>query len=315
MLLAWGAASCASSPKSNVEPFVDAGLDAPVEDAGEGDASCSPTEAVSGWAAWPMPDPSMASAPNSPRYDTSSAEVVVDLLTGLAWQRAVEPAEHAWQEAKDLCDCSTLGGFDDWRLPTRIELVSIVDFTKGGPAVDPVAFPATPSDYVWSASRVAGTESAAWYVYFLDGNTHSAGLDTPHGVRCVRATMKMTLPSPRYGVPGDGTVLDVASMLVWQRDVDDNLRTWADAKNHCAVLSLAGGGWRLPNMKELQALIDETAQNPAIDTATFGDAPPESFWTSTPLAGDPTEAWFVSFYGGVAYTSTLDRMYRTRCVR
>jgi hypothetical protein len=261
-----------------------------------------------------MPDPTKTSAPNSPRYDTSSPDVVVDLLTGLAWQRAVDPAAYAWGDARDFCDCTTLGGFADWRLPTRIELVSIVDFTKANPAIPTVAFPATPSDYFWSASMVAGTPSAAWYVYFLDGNTHSADLDTPHRVRCVRSTTKMTLPSPRYGIPGDGTVLDVASMLVWQRDVDDNLRTWSEATNHCAVLSLAGGGWRLPNMKELQTLIDETAQNPAIDATAFADTPAEAFWTSSPMT-EGTEAWFVSFYGGVAYTSTVDRTYRTRCVR
>jgi hypothetical protein len=262
-----------------------------------------------------MPDPTLTAAPNSPRYDTSSPDLVVDLLTGLTWQVAVDPAERAWQEAKDFCDCSTLGGFDDWRLPTRIELVSIVDFTRATPAIDGAAFPATPSDYFWSASPVAGAASAAWYVYFLDGNTHSAGLDTPHRVRCMRSSSGVTVPSPRYGVPGDGTVVDVASMLVWQRDVDDNLRTFGEAKNHCAVLALAGGGWRVPNMKELQTLIDETAMNPAIDSTAFGDAPAEAFWTSTPLAGDATEGWFVSFYGGVAYTSTLDRGYHTRCVR
>ncbi len=286
-------------------------------DGAAGGPACTPTEAGPAWAAWPMPDPTMSAAPNSPRYDTSSPDVVVDLLTGLVWQLVVDPAGRAWQDAKAFCDCSELGGFDDWRLPSRIELVSLVDFTKTSPAIDAAAFAQTPSDYFWSSSLVAGTPSAAWYVYFLDGNTHSAGLDTPHSARCVRSMTSVTPPppSPRYGIPGDGTVVDVASTLVWQRDVDANLRTWNEAKNRCAILSLAGSGWRLPNMKELQTLIDETAMNPAIDSTALGDAPPDAFWTSTPLAADATQAWFVSFYSGVAYTSTLDRAYHTRCVR
>jgi hypothetical protein len=68
-------------------------------------------------------------------------------------------------------------------------------------------------------------------------------------------------------------------------------------------------------MKELQTLIDEGAMDPAIDVAAFPGAPGESFWSSTPLAGTPTESWFVNFYNGVAYTSLADHTYRARCVR
>jgi hypothetical protein len=307
---------CSSSgPVPPSAPGLDAGEDAveagrDVADAAtEAGTSCNDVGPGSAWAAWPMPDPTSTS------YDTSAADVVVDRVTGLMWQRAVGPDSYAWDQAKAYCDCLALGDHDDWRLPTRIELVSIVDFAKGDPAVDGDAFPSSPSDYFWTSSLVAGSSDVAFYLYFFDGNTHSMGKDTTYRARCVRSNGSAVGSAPSFTLPGDGTVVDEKTKLTWQRDVDPVVRTWSDAKTYCETLALAGGGFRLPNMKELQTLIDEGAADPAIDAAAFPGTPSESFWASTPLAADASESWFVSFYNGIAYTSVVDRMYRTRCVR
>jgi hypothetical protein len=319
---------CASSsPPPPPGPPVDAAaVDAGAVDAGEDAAevgrdvteaatSCSEIGSGSAWAAWPMPDPTATGGPSSPSYDVSSADVVVDRVTGLMWQRTVDPDGYAWDQANGHCACLATGGHHDWRLPTRIELVSIVDFTKGDPAIDGNAFPSAPSDYFWTSSPVAGSPDAAWYLYFFDGNTHSMGRDTVYRARCVRSNGSAVGSAPSFTVPGDGTVVDGRSKLTWQRDVDATLRTWNDAKTYCATLALAGGGFRLPNMKELQTLIAENAADPAIDATAFPGAPSESFWSATPLAADAAESWFVSFYNGVAYTSLVDHTYRARCVR
>jgi hypothetical protein len=255
-----------------------------------------------------MPDPRTAS------YD-ASGDTVVDKGTGLMWERTVSADNLAWDRAEARCACLATGGYRDWRLPTRIELVSLVDFTRADPAIDGDAFPSTPSDYFWTSSSVFGNADSAWYLYFFDGNTHAAAKDTPYRARCVRTNASAIGTSPSFAIPGDGSVVDMKSKLVWQRDAEAGAHTWAEAKTYCETLTVAAGGFRLPSMKELQTLIDESAADPAIDAAAFPGAPGESFWTGSPLAGSMAEAWFVNFYNGVAYTSLVDHTYRARCVR
>jgi hypothetical protein len=66
-----------------------------------------------------------------------------------------------WDDAKTYCADSTHGGYDDWRLPTAIELVSLVDFTiaSPGPTIDATAFPGALGNLHWTASPLAGSSS------------------------------------------------------------------------------------------------------------------------------------------------------------
>jgi hypothetical protein len=267
------------------------------------------------WADWPMPDPTATGVPRAQGYDTTTtAGVAIDRVTGLGWQRVLPTRTFEWREAADYCGCLTLGGHDDWRLPTRIELVSLVDFTRADPAIDPVTFPDTPFEWFWTSSPLADSDPpAAWYVAFFDGDTHHASVETSYHVRCVRGGSGA--PQPRYAVAADGaSVLDLGTGLTWQRAVGSP-RTWDAARTTCKSLALAGGGWRLPDMKELQTLIDERRTDPAIDPVAFPDTPGEGFWTSPPLAATPPFAWFVSFEGGIAYNSDAGHLYNVRCVR
>jgi hypothetical protein len=295
------AASCGSSASPPDARLPDAAPDTAASDTV---AAC--IEKASGaWAAWPLPNPAGTPAQS---YDTSTPGVAVDRVTGLSWQRAILPDNLDWQQAKLACSCLVLGGHDDWRLPSRIELVSLVDFTRQEPALDPVVFPDTPHEWFWSSSVVAGTDPpAAWYVAFFDGDTHYAGLEVPYRVRCVRGAIAT---APRFTARPDGTVADATTGLTWQKSITSG-RTWAEAKTTCAALP----GWRLPDMKELQTIIDEHRSDPAVDPALFPDTPDEGFWAATPLAGTTDAAWFVSFAAGIAYNSRVDHLYNVRCVR
>jgi hypothetical protein len=106
--------------------------------------------------------------------------------TGLMWQQTVDAQSYTWADAKTYCEGLSLVGYDDWRLPTRIELVSLVDFTQSSPTIDPTGFPNTPSEYFWSSSPVAGYSYNAWYVNFSYGNGHNSGVSNTGRVRCVR---------------------------------------------------------------------------------------------------------------------------------
>jgi len=260
-----------------------------------------------------MPDPGSTGRPMSASYDTSNPGVVIDRVTGLMWQRAVSAQTVDWPDATALCGCLGLAGHDDWRVPSRIELVSIVDFNRHDPALDPDAFPDTPTDWFWTSSPLwQGDPPAAWYVAFFDGNTHYADLAVTYHVRCVRGGMA---GQQRYMIGGDGTVVDTATRLTWQQRLDGTRRSFAEATAACAALPLAGGGWRLPSMKELQTIVDETRTDPAIDPAAFPETPSEGFWAANPLAGMAQNAWFVTFANGIAYNAVVEHPYSVRCVR
>jgi len=131
------------------------------------------------WAQWPVPSPAS--------YDTSVADVVTDNVTGLMWQRTLSIASVVWSEASSYCEDLSLAGHSDWRLPTRIELVSLIDVTRSNPSIDPVAFPNTPSALFWTSSPMAGDPGLAWSVYFGYGGTGQSPVDlTGVRVRCVR---------------------------------------------------------------------------------------------------------------------------------
>jgi hypothetical protein len=122
------------------------------------------------WAAWTLP-------PNSPLTANYSvtADTVLDHTTFLVWQRYDDGVLRQWKDAKDYCDTLTLGGQTDWRLPTRIELWSIVDFGKHAPAINTVAFlDASTQSYYWALTldaqnSVVNPTYKAWVVSFDEG--------------------------------------------------------------------------------------------------------------------------------------------------
>jgi hypothetical protein len=157
--------------------------------AGPGDGSASVRE----WARWPMPNPdasaggdSAALLPNTMVYDAGDGgpgATVFDTVTGLTWQQDGSQIVNSEQEAVSYC--ATLPS--PMRLPTRIELVSIVDFTQQNPAIDQAVFTGTQS-YYWTSSPVAqpsGSDGAMlyWTVDFTDGLVHDNASGTY--VRCV----------------------------------------------------------------------------------------------------------------------------------
>lgn len=79
-------------------------------------------------------------------------------------------------------------GYKDWRMPTRQELVSIVDFSRVNPAIDTTYFPNTKSYSFWSSSLSAAYSNNAWNVYFDNGysNGYSDNYSNSYVVRLVR---------------------------------------------------------------------------------------------------------------------------------
>jgi pimeloyl-ACP methyl ester carboxylesterase len=114
---------------------------------------------------------------------------------------------------------------------------------------------------------------------------------------------------------GNGTVTDNRTGLMWQQGEPGSM-TWGNALSYCEGLSLGGySDWRLPNIKELESLTDDTRYSPAIDTSFFPNAY-AYYWSSTTYAFYPDRAWYVFFKYGYVYVS--DKYFAgnyVRCVR
>jgi hypothetical protein len=139
-----------------------------------------------------VPPHAAAKAPPGRYQVNAPAGTVHDTFTKLTWQRdGAASGLRTWAEAGSYCSALWLDG-PGWRLPTIVELRSIVDLSQEGPAIDPAAFPGTPAKAGgWSSTKVQGNLSYAWYVNFLSGSSGtlavsgSPPISTCH-VRCVR---------------------------------------------------------------------------------------------------------------------------------
>ena len=301
-------------------PASDAASDATAPDAAITDAppdvaqraSCGANDPVPcpplTYATWRMPSPPGVSS-SAPATYALTASTASESITGLTWQRAFTE-RLTWAAAKQYCDALELEGRTDWRVPSRIELVSLVDFTRL-PSIDQEAFPDTANDYFWASSPVAGAPALAFSVYFGAGLTAVAqtGGSSAH-VRCVRGGGPGVLP--RYEQPND-SVFDRNTLLTWQRTLLDQELVWESAKEYCESLK---NGWRLPSTKELQTIVDETQRQPALDTALFPNTPTGLFWTSTPVnKSGLTNYIFVDVRDGTTEEASKDDAHWVRCVR
>jgi Protein of unknown function (DUF1566) len=133
-------------------------------------------------------------------------------------------------------------------------------------------------------------------------------------VVALTASAGANAPAGRYTMSG-GTVYDTKTKLTWQQAVAPGTYTWAGAKAYCAGLSLNGTGWRLPTCKELQTIVDDSWSNPSIDATAFPSTPASRFWSSSPLAGSSSNAWYVGFNVGYASYSGVSSTVNVRCVR
>lgn len=115
---------------------------------------------------------------------------------------------------------------------------------------------------------------------------------------------------------GDGTVTDQATGLMWQQSDDGVERTWEEALEYSENLALAGySDWRLPDIRELESIVDDTRYDPAIDTNYFLSAKSSYYWSGSSYACYSDLAWHVYFYYGRVSASSKTYRYYVRCVR
>jgi len=241
---------------------------------------------------------------------------VTDNNTGLMWQKEDDGTPRTWDAAGSYC--SSLGA--DWRLPTKKELMSIVDYSIPfpGPTINSI-FTNTKQFGYWSSTTGSGDPNGAWTVYFNGGYVGGDVMSGGVYVRCVRGEKD----TPSFTDNGNGTVADLRTGLVWQQGEPGYMK-WPDALNYCENLELPSGSgqsdWRLPNIKEIESITDDSVHDPvnpfAIDRNIFPNAVASGYWSSTTFAVMPNYAWGVGFdYGRVGPSVKDAYVVSVRCVR
>ena len=197
--------------------------------------------------------------------------VVIDNNLGLMWQQKIPPVEELYAEdALSYCENLVYGGYDDWRLPSMENFMTIADYGRYDPALDTEYFPDNGS--FWTSTMedifiVSGpwfyteydytifdfTEPSTYVVkYYFDWSDYSK-TETPYSfnIRCVRGDEAAV--SEHHFIPEN-----FKNNIVWNKN--NNLiftktneeQTWKEALKYCSELNYAGiSDWRLPNIKEV----------------------------------------------------------------
>lgn len=241
--------------------------------------------------------------PNEVGYEAGEG-VVTDRVTGLVWEAVASPERMGWEEAKARCAALELGGRDDFRLPGRIELVTILDFAEVPVAAS--VFRDVVADYHFSSSPASFVEGSAYSVYFGAGETTIASASPGRAVaRCVAGPVPAP-PAPQFEISAEG-VLDRVTELLWEPSFAAP-ESFGAASARCETL-----GMRLPSIRELQSIVDENQHDPALDPAIFPDDGSERAWSAT-LRGE--DRWHVDFRDGKTYADVFeDEELASRCVR
>ena len=135
-----------------------------------------------------------------------------------------------------------------------------------------------------------------------------------------RAVRSLTTPTivTHFTDNGDGTITDNVTNLIWQKAPNTTTYTWEQAISYAENLALAGNSdWRLPNIKELVSINDETTNAPSINTTYFPTMVLARYWSSTTqFAPGGTSAWFNDFQNfGISSYDLKTISHNMICVR
>ena len=116
----------------------------------------------------------------------NSMEVVYDGYKNLMWQDNQDVLKIIdWYQAESYCSNLNFSGYSDWRLPSKNELLNLVDSNvkkKIKNANDDYYW----SEYKYSSTMWGRTIEYAAYIHFNSGRLHENPTYYIHNVRCVR---------------------------------------------------------------------------------------------------------------------------------
>lgn len=274
-------------------------------------------------------------------FSAVSGGCVQDNVTGLMWEGKTSGNAITKYNIADasnyLSAVNTVGlcGYNDWRMPTPEELVSLIDYSNvSGALIDPIWFPNTQSGAYWTGTTYnsfSTTSPQTWVVYFSLGggflgnepgvSSNNTYLNTTANyVQLVRGA---AVPAPSFVLNG-AEATDQSTGLIWKRCAEGMTYAAGNCTGTAATYTLESalqlatgqtGGWRLPNVKELASIIDRSVAGRAFDLSVFPANPINLYRTTTPRADFPGYAQFISFRDGSSYALDTSYLYYVRLVR
>jgi len=236
--------------------------------------------------------------------------VVEDRLAAVTWSRDANPAEFplTWQEALQFVAdmrARKVYGYGNWRLPTRRLLFSLISHQNLNPALpNGHPFENIFTGYYWSADTCRRLSDQAWYVHLGGGRIHRGMQHGSYMVWPVAAKHVEPADPDRF-VAYDCCVHDFRTGLTWSRDADrpGGRSTWQVALSTVQALNAEKPGgyqdWRLPNIRELESLVDLESHSPALPAGHPFVNVQDAYWSSTTSVYEPRYAWTVYSQDGI----------------
>lgn len=258
---------------------------------------------------------------SGPRFNSVSAELIKDSLTGLLWSKDCSLVEYplTWEDSFALIEeMNREERFDrsDWRLPNRREMRSLIDHSQKNPAL-PIANPFVNINlgWYWTSTTAARNAAYAWYVH-LEGGRMFYGKKTDYywiwpvagkssvlpqtgGQSLTKEGKSSRLsdlvscnntidfgvpwPQPRFHLKQD-EVFDSLTGLIWQvGDIfDRQLLSWQEGLEAASSLAeRSGKPWRMPTINELESLVDASECDPALPLEHPFLIRQQGYWSST----------------------------------
>jgi len=237
------------------------------------------------------------------------SDTVSDNWTGLTWTRTacIPDGLCDFESASLLVEkLSAENAFRStgWRLPTRRELFSLISHQIINPAL-PHDHPFTDVSpvYYWTADSSARLHDEAWYIHLGGGRIYRG---MKHGSYMVWPAIGpapcQDSSLPRFFV--DHTLVhDRRTGLIWLQDLEMTRAVkWHEAleKVYEANRRRSAGfdDWRLPNIRELESLVEIKSHSPALPQGHPFHSIQEGYWSSTTSAYEPRYAWVLYLRDG-----------------
>lgn len=228
-------------------------------------------------------------------------------------------------------------GYSDWRMPNRRELRSLMSYQAKRPALpDDHLFQEVVLGWYWTSTSAAINPAYAWYVHMEGARMFYGRKDQYYLLWPVRAgdatrlartgqercydhagrniacagtsqdgelRFGVTWPEPRFQVLEE-VVQDRLTSLIWLRDADLSRGPVPWKKALETVEELRGKGfagrkdWRLPNVNELESLVDCAEHHPALQAGHPFTQVGEGYWSSTTSFFETDWAWVLYLHKG-----------------
>lgn len=241
-----------------------------------------------------------------------------------------------YKQAVDGAASFNLNGYTDWRLPTIKEQYSLIIFS----GVDPSGYegkttagliPFIDTNYFdfgygkeEDHERIIDSQYASSTKYvddkmkgpellfgvnFADGRIKGYGLKMPFGPRPDKTFfVTYVRGNTSYGKNDfkdnkDGTISDKATGLMWMQKDNQKAINWEDALSYAENTEFAGhSDWRLPNVKELQSIVDYTRSPSTTNSAAI-----DPLFNSTPIKNEAGQSDYPFYWSSTTHSNWTNK--------